>query len=52
MKKNSRADIKKRLDAMKGPKPYEEIGSVSGGKKQAAKLMADAVCGKGYKQKM
>jgi hypothetical protein len=52
MHKNDRDNIKKRLEALKGPKDYEEKGAVSGGKKQAAKVMWGVVCGKAYKQKM
>jgi hypothetical protein len=52
MHKNDRESIKKRLEALKGPKEYEEKGSVTGGKKQAAKIMFGAVTGKQYKQKM
>ncbi len=50
MQKNDKASIKKRLEALKGPKLYIEKGPVSGGKKQAAKLMDGACCGVGFKQ--
>lgn len=50
MKKNDRESIKKRLEALKGPQKYIEKGPVSGGKKQAAKLMDGACCGVGFKQ--
>lgn len=50
MHKNDRASIKQRLEALKGPKPYIEKGKVTGGKKQAAKLMDGACCGVGFKQ--
>ena len=50
MNKYSKESIKKRLEAMKGPKPYIEKGKVTGGKKQAAKLMDGACCGVGFKQ--
>jgi hypothetical protein len=50
MPKHDRESIKRKLEAMKGPQPYIEKGPVSGGKKQAAKLMDGAMCGVGFKQ--
>ena len=52
MQRKSKADIKKALDALKGPKGPDDKTVATGGKNQAAKTMHGAVTGKSYRPKI
>ena len=52
MERKSKADIKKALDALKGPKGPDDKSVAAGTKNQAAKTMHGAVTGKSYRPKI
>jgi hypothetical protein len=52
MERKSKADIKKALEALKGPKGPDDKSVATGGKNQAAKTMTGAVTGKSYRPKI